>query len=324
METQTRLRRLRANPQIRCLVNETEIKKSALVYPLFIKEGKGVFEEIPSMPGQYRYGIDTLDRAAEELRNAGVKNVLLFGLPTEKDKTGSGAYAKDGIVQTAVKKLKGMGEFTVITDVCLCEYTSHGHCGALVNGVVDNDKTLRLLQKTALSHAEAGADVVAPSAMADFQVAAIREILDGNGFSSVAIMAYSAKFASALYAPFREAAASAPSFGDRCGYQINPANKREALREALTDEREGADILMVKPAMFYLDVLAEIRKNTLLPLAAYSVSGEYAMIKAAAERGYIDERRTVTESALAAFRAGADILITYHAKELAVWLREKD
>ncbi|MDR3293983.1 MAG: porphobilinogen synthase [Clostridiales bacterium] len=311
------LKRLRGSVGMRRLVNETDIKTGALVYPLFVREGQRGAEKILSMPGQFRYGLDRLPYVAEELAAAGVGSVLLFGVPQKKDAEGSGAYDKNGAVQAAVKAFKSAGEFTVITDVCLCEYTSHGHCGILFGGKIDNDATLTQLQRIAVSHAEAGADIVAPSAMADFQVRAIRAALDENGFDGVSIMSYSTKFSSALYGPFREAAGSAPAFGDRKSYQLNPANTREALRESLEDEKEGADILMVKPAGFYLDILSKLRQKTLLPIAAYSVSGEYAMIKAAVERGFLDEKKVVTENALSVFRAGADILITYYAKELA-------
>jgi porphobilinogen synthase len=300
------------------MVRETRVDKSSLVYPMFVMDGENAIEEIGAMPGQFRY---TVDRAGEEfqrLTDAGVSAVMLFGIPEKKDETGSGAWAEDGAVQRAIRLAKrDFPNLFMITDVCMCEYTSHGHCGMLCGHDVDNDKTLELLSKTALSHAQAGADMVAPSDMMDGRIAAIRERLDDNGFTNTPIMSYAVKFASSFYGPFREAAGSAPSFGDRKSYQMDFHNRREALKEALLDVEEGADIIMVKPAMSYLDLVREVRDSIDLPVAAYSVSGEYAMVKAAAEKGWIDEEKIVCEMAVAAFRAGTDIYITYFAKELA-------
>jgi porphobilinogen synthase len=317
-----RSRRLRGTDAMRRLVRETRLSAEDFVYPLFVVHGDGIRNAIPSMPGQAQLSIDQLPAEAKELRKLGIPAVLLFGIPTLKDEEAGEAYAPDGIVQQAVRALKKADpDLLVVTDVCLCEYTSHGHCGIVKGGEVDNDATLPLLVRTALSHAEAGADMVAPSAMMDGQVAAIRQALDENGFAQTPIMAYAAKYASAFYGPFREAAESAPQFGDRCGYQMDPANAREALREIESDVDEGADIVMVKPALAYLDVLARARQLFDLPLAAYNVSGEYAMIKAAARTGWLDERRIVLEVLTAIKRAGADIVITYHAKDAARWLQ---
>jgi len=321
-ETIDRLRRLRRTEAMRRLVRETRLSPDDFVYPLFVVSGSGVRNAIPSMPGQHQLPVDQLPAEAQELRALGIPAVLLFGIPSMKDDQGSGAYAPDGIVQEAVRALKQANpDLLVITDVCLCEYTSHGHCGVVKDGEVDNDATLPLLARTALSHAQAGADMVAPSAMMDGQVAAIRQALDEGGFPHVPIMAYAAKYASAFYGPFREAAESAPQFGDRRGYQMDPPNAREALREIEADVAEGADIVMVKPALAYLDVLARARESFDVPLAAYNVSGEYAMIKAAAANGWLDERRVTLEVLTAIKRAGADIIITYHAKEAARWLQ---
>jgi len=321
--TNLQMRRLRRTETTRRLVRETRLSPDDFVYPLFVVHGTAVRKAIPSMPGQYQLSVDQLPAEAQELRALGIPAVLLFGIPASKDEQGSEAYAADGIVQQAVRALKQAGpDLLVITDVCLCEYTSHGHCGIVREGDVDNDATLPLLAQTALSHARAGADIVAPSAMMDGQVAAIRRALDENGFAQTPIMAYAAKYASAFYGPFREAAESTPQFGDRCGYQMDPANAREALREIESDVAEGADIVMVKPALPYLDVLARARQRFDLPLAAYNVSGEYAMIKAAAANGWLDERRVVLEVLTAIKRAGADIVITYHAKDAACWLGE--
>ena len=318
-----RLRRLRGSDAIRRLVRETRLSAEDFVYPLFVVHGSGVRNAIPSMPGQCQLSVDQLPAEARELRALGVPAVLLFGIPASKDEQASEAYAPDGIVQQAVRALKQADpDLLVITDVCLCEYTSHGHCGIVKDGDVDNDATLPLLARTALSHAQAGAGMVAPSAMMDGQVAAIRQALDENGFGQTPIMAYAAKYASAFYGPFREAAESTPQFGDRCGYQMDPANVREALREIEADIAEGADIVMVKPALAYLDVLARARQRFDLPLAAYNVSGEYAMIKAAAANGWLDEKRVVLEVLTTIKRAGADIVITYHAKDAARWLKE--
>ncbi len=323
LEPFDRLRRLRRTDALRRLVRETRLSPDDFVYPLFVVHGSGVRNAIPSMPCQAQLSLDQLPAEAQELRALGIPAVLLFGIPSAKDEQGSGAYADDGIVQQAVRALKQADpELLVITDVCLCEYTSHGHCGVVKDGDVDNDATLPLLTRTALSQAQAGADMVAPSAMMDGQVAAIRRALDEGGFPHIPIMAYSAKYASAFYGPFREAAESAPQFGDRRGYQMDPPNAREALREIDADIAEGADIVMVKPALAYLDVLALARDSFDLPLAAYNVSGEYAMIKAAAANGWLDERRVTLEVLTAIKRAGADIIITYHAKEAARWLQE--
>jgi porphobilinogen synthase len=317
-----RFRRLRRTPSLRELVRETRLSPSDFVYPLFVKHGENVREEIPSLPGQYHLSVDQLPREAEELRALGVPAVLLFGLPAAKDEAGSEGYAPDGIVQRAVRALKAAApDLCVITDVCLCEYTSHGHCGVLTpEGEVDNDATLPLLARTAVSHAEAGADMVAPSDMMDGRVAAIRAALDEAGFASVPVMAYAAKQASAFYGPFRVAADSAPQFGDRRGYQMDPANAREALREIAADIEEGADIVMVKPALSNLDIIARAREAFDVPLAAYNVSGEYAMVKAAAAAGYLDARLATLEVLTAIKRAGAGVIITYHAKEAARWL----
>ncbi len=329
-ESIVRLRRLRRTAPLRNLVRETRLDPQQFVYPLFVRPGRRVREPIPSMPGQFRLSVDELVTEVESARALGIGAVLLFGLPDAKDSSGSGAYAEDGIVQHAVRALRAAHpDLVVMTDVCLCEYTSHGHCGVLRpasngaglrDGDVDNDATLELLAKTAVSQAAAGADIVAPSAMMDGQVGAIRRALDEASVPQVAIMAYSAKHASAFYGPFRDAAGSAPQVGDRRGYQIDPGNAREAGREIALDIAEGADIVMVKPALAYLDVIARARASVPVPLAAYNVSGEYAMVKAAAEQGWLDERRAVTEILTAIARAGADLIITYHAKEAATWL----
>ncbi len=319
-----RFRRTRRSEGLRRLVRETALSPSDFVYPLFVVHGRDAREEIPSMPGQYHLSLDRLAAEAEELRALGVPAVLLFGLPAAKDDIGSEAYADDGIVQQAVRALKQTDpELVVITDVCLCEYTSHGHCGVIVDGEVDNDSSLELLARTAVSHARAGADVIAPSDMMDGRVAAIRSALDDAGSVNTAIMAYAAKYASAFYGPFREAAESTPQFGDRRGYQMDPPNAREALAEIAADVAEGADIVMVKPALAYLDVLSQARARFDLPLAAYNVSGEYAMVQAAARNGWIDGRRVALEVLTSIKRAGADIIITYHAKEAARWVIEE-
>jgi porphobilinogen synthase len=318
-----RFRRLRRSEGLRRLVRETALSPAGLVYPLFVVHGQDVREEIPSMPAQYHLSLDRLAVEAEELRSLGIPAVLVFGLPAAKDEAGSEAYADDGIAQQAVRALKSADPgLVVITDVCLCEYTSHGHCGVIVDGDVDNDASLELIARTAVSHARAGADIVAPSDMMDGRVAAIRAALDGDGFTSTAILAYAAKYASAFYGPFREAAESAPQFGDRRGYQMDPPNAREALREIEADIAEGADIVMVKPALAYLDVLSQARQRFDLPLAAYNVSGEYAMVHAAARNGWVDGPRVMMEVLTGIRRAGADIIITYHAKEAAWLLRE--
>lgn len=318
-----RPRRLRKNQAFRALIRETHLSPSQLIYPLFIMPGKNKREEISSMPGVFRVTVDQLGKEAKECLELGINGVILFGLPDKKDAMGSGAHKKDGIIQTAIKELKKCGpELLVITDVCLCEYTDHGHCGCLINKEVNNDATLEILAKTALSHAQAGADMVAPSDMMDGRVAEIRATLDENNFESIPIMSYSVKYASAFYGPFREAADCTPQFGDRRSYQMDPANSREALREATLDVDEGADILMVKPAVAYLDIITKLRDEFDLPIAAYHVSGEYAMIKAAAEKGWIDGDRVMAETLLSIKRAGADIIITYFAKDMARLLKE--
>ena len=317
-----RPRRLRKNEGFRALIRETRLSPSQLIYPLFVKPGKKQREEISSMPGVFRLSIDQLAAEAKECLGLGINSVLLFGLPERKDAMGSGAHAKNGIIQTAIRELKNaVPELMVVTDVCLCEYTDHGHCGCLIDKAVDNDATLEILAKTALSHAQAGADMVAPSDMMDGRVAEIRAALDENNFESIPIMSYAVKYASAFYGPFREAADCAPQFGDRRSYQMDPANSREALREATLDVDEGADILMVKPAVAYLDVISRLRDEFDLPIAAYHVSGEYAMIMAAAEKGWIDGNRVMEETLLSIRRAGADIIITYFAKEMAKILK---
>jgi porphobilinogen synthase len=319
-----RPRRLRKNENIRSLVRETILTVDDLIYPLFVCEGKGVKQEIRSMPEVYRFSLDQLIEEVKQVVELGIKAVLLFGIPDKKDEVGSSAYAKDGIVQKAVRTLKEkFPDLVVITDVCLCEYTSHGHCGIIKNHTVDNDATLEQLAKIAVSHAKAGADIVAPSDMMDGRVGRIREALDEAGFTDVAIMSYAVKYCSAFYGPFREAAESAPQFGDRRSYQMDPANIREALREAYLDVQEGADILMVKPAMPYLDVIKTIRQEFNHPLAAYQVSGEYAMIKAASKLGWLDEEKIMFESLIAIKRAGADLIITYFAKKVAQTLAKR-
>ena len=323
MELITRPRRLRGNVLLRKMVRETRMDASSLVYPMFVIEGNNIKEEIPTMPGQYRYSVDRMEEKLTQLADAGVSSVMLFGIPGHKDEIGSGAYAEDGIVQKAFRKAKEVcPQLYMIGDVCMCEYTSHGHCGVLCGHDVDNDKTLELLAKTALSQVQAGADMVAPSDMMDGRVAAIRQKLDENGYINTPIMSYAVKFASSFYGPFRDAAGSAPSFGDRKSYQMDYHNRREALKEAMLDVEEGADIIMVKPALAYLDVVKEARNLTNLPIAVYNVSGEYSMVKAAAANGWIDEKRIVMENMLAMKRAGAGIIITYHALDIAKWLDE--
>lgn len=318
-----RPRRLRSNPALRKLVRETRVDKSSLVYPIFITESKGgaLIEEIGSMPGQYRYSIDSMGEKLSQLLEAGVSTVMFFGIPDKKDEEGSGAYAPDGIVQRALLKAKeDFPGLYCIADLCMCEYTSHGHCGILCGQDVDNDKTLGYLAKIAVSQAQAGADMVAPSDMMDGRVAAIRQALDKNGYSNIPIMSYSVKFASSFYGPFRDAAGSAPAFGDRRSYQMDYHNRREALKEAVLDVQEGADIVMVKPAMAYADLIREVRGLVDVPVAAYSVSGEYAMIKAASAAGYLDGEQAAIEAAACAYRAGADIYISYFAQELAGYM----
>ena len=318
-----RLRRTRQNEKLRSLVRETHLAIDQLIYPLFIAEGISEPHEVSSMPGINQWPLEYLGREAERIAGLGIPAVLLFGIPTEKDEVGSQAYDSQGIIQQAIRRLKAeTPDLLVITDVCLCEYTSHGHCGVIHNGYVQNDESLDLLASMALSHVEAGADLVAPSDMMDGRVGAIRRTLDEHGFSSTPIMAYSAKFASGFYGPFREAAGSTPQFGDRRAYQMDPANAREALREVDLDIAEGADIVMVKPAMAYMDVIRQVRDRCNLPIAAYNVSGEFAMIKAAAQNGWIDERRVTMEVLTGIRRAGADMIITYFAPDVVGWLKE--
>jgi porphobilinogen synthase len=313
-----RARRLRKNENFRCLIRETKLSVDDLVYPLFAVSGKSVKKPITSMPGQFQLSVDYIAKEAQKARDLGIPAVLLFGIPAKKDKMATDAFAKDGIVQQAVKRIKNeVPDILVITDVCLCEYTSHGHCGMLEKDSVQNDETLEVLAETALSHTRAGADMVAPSAMMDGQVAAIREALDENAFENVPIMAYAAKYASSFYGPFREAAESAPQFGDRKSYQMDPANADEAIREMSLDVGEGADIIMVKPALAYLDIICRAKQEFDLPVAAYNVSGEYSMIKAAAQLGWLDEEKAMVESLTAIKRAGADIIITYFALQMA-------
>jgi porphobilinogen synthase len=318
-----RPRRLRSNENIRRMVRETTLSPDDFIYPLFVMHGKGVKKEISSMPGNYQQSIDNIVKDCEEVNNLGIPAVLLFGIPEHKDEVGSEAYSDEGIVQHAIKAIKNkFPELVVITDVCLCEYTSHGHCGLIKNGVVQNDATLELLAREALSHARAGADMVAPSDMMDGRVGAIRETLDGDGYGAIPIMSYAAKYASSFYGPFREAAESTPQFGDRRSYQMDAPNSREALREVALDIEEGADIVMVKPALAYLDIIYQVKQQFNLPVAAYNVSGEYSMIKAAAKIGWIDGERAMMESLIAIKRAGADIILTYFAKEAAALLNQ--
>jgi porphobilinogen synthase len=326
---QTRMRRLRATPGLRGLVRETDLRAGQLVLPVFVAEsppsGAGGREPIATMPGVARLSLAAAVEEARETAALGVAAVMLFGLPAGKDEAGSGAWDEEGVVQLATRAIKhAVPDLLVLTDVCLCEYTEHGHCGVLrADGTVDNDATIELLARTAVSHARAGADMVAPSDMMDGRVGAIREALDGEGFAHTPILAYSAKFASAFYGPFRDAADSAPAFGDRRGYQMDPANGREAVREALLDVQEGADMVMVKPALAYGDLIRAVKQATRLPVAAYNVSGEYAMVKAAAAAGCLDERAAVLEILTSLRRAGADTIITYHAKDAARWLAEQ-
>lgn len=316
-----RLRRLRLSKNLRRMVRETKLDVDDLVYPLFVVPGKDIKKEIRSMPGNFHLSRDNLLKEAKEAEKLGIPAILLFGLPKHKDEEGREAYAKDGIIQQAVRVVKdALPDFMVITDVCLCEYTSHGHCGVIKDGRLLNDPTLDLLAKTALSQVESGADIVAPSGMMDGQVKIIRQALDEYGYDNIPIMAYSAKYASSFYGPFREAADSAPQFGDRKSYQMDPANVQEALREVKLDIEEGADIVMVKPALAYLDVISRVKQEFDVPLAAYNVSGEYAMIKAAAAKGWVDEKRIALEVLTSIKRAGADIILTYFAKEVAKWL----
>jgi porphobilinogen synthase len=315
------MRRMRRTKALRELVRETELSPRHLVQPLFVVAGSDVRESVPSMPGIERFSISELVAEATEVQAAGVGAVILFGIPSEKDEAASGAYDPEGIVQMAVRALKeAHPELVVITDVCLCEYTSHGHCGIVRDGEIDNDITLELIAKTAISHAESGADAVAPSDMMDGRIGTVRSQLDEEGHANVPIVAYSAKYASAFYGPFREAAESTPEFGDRRGYQMDPANVREALREVRLDVEEGADVVMVKPAVPYLDVIQAVKREFDVPVAAYHVSGEYSMLKAAAANGWIEEERAVVETLTAIRRAGADVIVTYYAKEAAAWL----
>lgn len=323
MEMIMRARRLRSSEQMRRMVRETRLDKSSLIYPVFAIDGTGIKEEIPSMPGQYRWSVDKLPYVLEEAAEAGVRNVLMFGIPEHKDEIGSQAYAEDGIVQRAIRKTKEeFPDMLVIADVCMCEYTSHGHCGILHGCDVDNDETIEKLAIIARSQAEAGADIVAPSDMMDGHTTAIRKELDRAGFTNIPIMSYAVKFASAFYGPFRDAADSAPQFGDRKAYQMDYHNGREALKEALIDVEEGTDLLIVKPSMAFLDLVRQVHDVTDIPIATYSVSGEYSMVKAAAMNGWIDEERIIGEMAVGAYRAGAGIYISYFAKELAKMMDE--
>jgi porphobilinogen synthase len=323
MDLLYRPRRLRTSDTLRKMVRETRVSKESLIYPLFVVDGNEIVEEIPSMEGQYRYSVDRLPQIMDQLINAGVVKVLLFGIPAHKDACGSQAYDDEGVVQRAIRFLREHYPMVyIVTDVCMCEYTSHGHCGILDGESVDNDKTLEYLNRIALSHVKAGAHMVAPSDMMDGRIGSMRQALDEEGFVNVPIMAYSAKYSSAFYGPFREAAGSAPSFGDRKSYQMDYHNRKEALKEVELDVAEGADIVMVKPALSYLDIIREVADRHDLPVAAYSVSGEYAMIKAASKTGFIEEEKIVCETAVSIYRAGADILITYYAIELAHFMDE--
>ena len=323
MDMTIRPRRLRTTANLRKMVRETRMDKSSLVYPMFVRSGENIKEEIPTMPGQFRYSVDRMPEILNELADAGVGSVMLFGIPEHKDEAGSGAYACDGIVQRALEKAKKeVPDLFYIGDVCMCEYTSHGHCGILKGDYVDNDLTLERLAQIAVSQAQAGADMVAPSDMMDGHIRAIREGLDQNGLVTIPIMSYAVKYASAFYGPFRDAAGSAPAFGDRKSYQMDYHNRREGMKEALLDIQEGADIIMVKPAMSYLDMVREIKDATTVPMAAYSVSGEYAMVKAGAKLGYVDEASILCEMAAGAYRAGVDIYMSYYAKEIAYFMDE--
>jgi porphobilinogen synthase len=315
---ETRSRRLRRTPALRRLVRETTLTPDNFIYPLFVAPGKGVKREIASLPGQFHFSVDELAREAEQIARLGIPGVILFGLPEKKDEVGSEAWHGEGGVQRAIRAIKkATPELMVSVDACFCEYTTHGHCGVVMDGQIDNDATLENLGRAASSYARAGADLIAPSGMMDGTVGFLRESLDEEGFEQVGLLAYAAKYASAYYGPFREAVDSAPSFGDRTGYQMDPANVREAIREVALDVEEGADIVMVKPALAYLDVIAEVRSEFDVPVAAYNVSGEYAMLKAAAEKGWIDYERTMLETLLSIRRAGADLILSYHAKEVA-------
>lgn len=318
-----RYRRLRETSAIRDMVRETILNSNDFIYPIFVVEGENIKEEIPSLVGNYHWSLDRLPEVIDEVIAAGVKGIILFGLPDEKDEIASSASCEEGIVQRAIRKVKEISkELFVITDVCMCQYTSHGHCGVIKNERVDNDETLKYLAKIALSHAKAGADMIAPSDMMDGRVKAIRDILDENGFQHISIMSYSAKYSSAMYGPFRAAANSAPQFGDRSSYQMDPANGKEAMREIAADVEEGADIVMVKPAILYLDIIKEASMTFNMPIAAYNVSGEYAMIKNAGENGLIDEKRAALEMLTSIKRAGAKLIITYYALEASKWIKE--
>ncbi|WP_373975470.1 porphobilinogen synthase [Geomicrobium sp. JCM 19039] len=319
-----RHRRLRSSETMRGLVRETRIEKDDLIYPIFAVEGSDVGKEVPSMPGVFHYSLDRLDDEIDEIVNLGISSIILFGVPAHKDDVGSQAYAEEGIVQRAIRQVKERHpHLVVIADTCLCQYTDHGHCGVIHEGEVLNDESLRLLTETAVSQARAGADIIAPSNMMDGFTKAIREGLDEAGFADRALMAYSVKYASAFYGPFRDAAHSSPAFGDRRTYQMDPANRLEAMREAASDEREGADFFIVKPALSYLDVMRDIKNQTNYPVVAYNVSGEYSMIKAAAQNGWLDEKETVQEKLVSMKRAGADLIITYFAKDMARWINER-
>jgi porphobilinogen synthase len=321
---ETRPRRLRRTPALRRMVRETTLAPDNFIYPLFVCPGKGIKREVSSLPGQYHFSVDEVVREAEEVAKLGIPSVILFGLPEKKDEAGSEAWHNEGVVQRALRAIKkAVPELVLAVDACFCEYTTHGHCGVVVDGEIDNDATLDNLGRAALSYARAGADLVAPSGMMDGFVGFIRESLDEENFDRVGVLAYSAKFASGYYGPFRTAVDSTPAFGDRAGYQMDPANVREAMRELALDVEEGADIVMVKPALAYLDVIAEARTEFDVPIAAYNVSGEYAMLKAAAEKGWIDHDRVMMETLLSIRRAGADVILTYHAKEAARLLAKR-
>lgn len=318
-----RHRRLRSSTTMRAMVRENHIRTEDLIYPLFIMEGENIKREVPSMPGIYQLSLDLISGEIQELEKLGISSVILFGVPKEKDEVGTGAYHEEGIVQQATRKIKKeFPNLLVIADTCLCEYTSHGHCGVIKNHDVDNDESLSLLAETAVSQAKAGADIIAPSNMMDGFVTVIRKALDEAGFTHIPIMSYAVKYASAFYGPFRDAADSTPEFGDRKTYQMDPANRREAFREAASDMAEGADFLIIKPALSYLDIIREIREQHPVPIVAYNVSGEYSMVKAAALNGWIDEKALVLEKLVSMKRAGADLIITYHAKDVATWLKE--
>ncbi len=318
-----RYRRLRETSAIRDMVRETILNSNDFIYPIFVVEGENIKEEIPSLVGNYHWSLDRLPEVIDEVISAGVKGIILFGLPDEKDEIASSAFCEEGIVQRAIRKVKEISkELFVITDVCMCQYTSHGHCGVIKNERVDNDESLKYLAKIALSHAKAGADMIAPSDMMDGRVKAIRDILDENGFKHISIMSYSAKYSSAMYGPFRAAANSAPQFGDRSSYQMDPANGKEAMREIAADIEEGADIVMVKPAILYLDIIKEASMTFNMPIAAYNVSGEYAMKKNAGVNGLIDEKRAALEMLISIKRAGAKLIITYYALEASKWIKE--